>query len=316
MPPSPATAAAGQLAKQMNKLNMRTASGGPPAPTYTSLALKKAPGSTKGNAGPADPAPWAEAAGKPPAGKPVPKIDPPTEPAAGDAAAASNGASNGGAASEPSAQRSLATSASHKGVFYNLRVVTGDKMGAGTDADISVVLIGELGSSSELMLTGKKNLFERNQVRCPMGYRTCDVACEGCSVVLRCRPSLRIDATRAQSGTARQEKQQHKGTATSNASTNGAPPPAPLQVDTFTVEVPQSLGTIKALNIGYATRESMSGAIGKVFGAEWMLSTVSLVDTVSGKHYAFVYDGWIDATRPRVNLTPMGAGDAPASGSA
>lgn len=56
---------------------------------------------------------------------------------------------------------------------YKVSVKTGNEMGAGTDADIAIRLLGSEGESDEILLgntkdaqTGhRKNLFERNQVR-------------------------------------------------------------------------------------------------------------------------------------------------------
>ena len=41
---------------------------------------------------------------------------------------------------------------------------TGDVRGAGTDADISVILISDIGESQEMKLDNSKNNFERNMV--------------------------------------------------------------------------------------------------------------------------------------------------------
>ena len=49
---------------------------------------------------------------------------------------------------------------------YQISVVTGRKMGAGTDANVAVTLIGTGGSSGKQALTKKgffANLFERGQ---------------------------------------------------------------------------------------------------------------------------------------------------------
>lgn len=48
---------------------------------------------------------------------------------------------------------------------YQVSVSTGTKPNAGTDADVSIVLVGELGSSTETRLNSKKNNFEKGQVR-------------------------------------------------------------------------------------------------------------------------------------------------------
>lgn len=48
---------------------------------------------------------------------------------------------------------------------YRIKVTTGDKLRAGTNADISIVLIGSQGRSDELLLDQKgRNNFERGQV--------------------------------------------------------------------------------------------------------------------------------------------------------
>lgn len=49
---------------------------------------------------------------------------------------------------------------------YVVRVKTGDKSGAGTDADVFVTLFGEKGDSGERELSSSEhiNKFERNQV--------------------------------------------------------------------------------------------------------------------------------------------------------
>ena len=47
---------------------------------------------------------------------------------------------------------------------YKVTVYTGDKYGAGTDANVHITLFGECGDSGERKLdTKKKNNFERNK---------------------------------------------------------------------------------------------------------------------------------------------------------
>jgi len=49
---------------------------------------------------------------------------------------------------------------------YRVKVRTGDKMGAGTDADVSIVMVGEEGRSAELALdVAGRNVFERGKAR-------------------------------------------------------------------------------------------------------------------------------------------------------
>ena len=50
-------------------------------------------------------------------------------------------------------------------IDYTVRVFTGDKWGAGTDANVLVAMTGELGDSGERELrdSGNVNKFERNQ---------------------------------------------------------------------------------------------------------------------------------------------------------
>lgn len=45
-----------------------------------------------------------------------------------------------------------------------VRVRTGDVRGAGTDADISVILMGSKGQSQEIPLESSHDNFERNKV--------------------------------------------------------------------------------------------------------------------------------------------------------
>ena len=49
---------------------------------------------------------------------------------------------------------------------YKIRVKTSDQSGAGTGANVSVVIFGEHGDSGELKLekSDGKNMFERNQL--------------------------------------------------------------------------------------------------------------------------------------------------------
>lgn len=44
---------------------------------------------------------------------------------------------------------------------YRITVFTGNKRGAGTDADVSIVLYGSLGDTGEWRLDDEKNNFER-----------------------------------------------------------------------------------------------------------------------------------------------------------
>ena len=44
---------------------------------------------------------------------------------------------------------------------FKVTVFTGDKFGAGTDANVSCTLFGDLGESNEMKLDTSKNNFER-----------------------------------------------------------------------------------------------------------------------------------------------------------
>ncbi len=46
---------------------------------------------------------------------------------------------------------------------YRVKVHTGDKMGAGTDANVTVSFHGPLGSSSRKAIDNKKDNFERGK---------------------------------------------------------------------------------------------------------------------------------------------------------
>jgi hypothetical protein len=43
---------------------------------------------------------------------------------------------------------------------YKVTVYTGNKRGAGTDADVFIILYGDLGKSGAILLDNKKNNFE------------------------------------------------------------------------------------------------------------------------------------------------------------
>lgn len=47
---------------------------------------------------------------------------------------------------------------------YKISVYTGDKRGAGTDADVKMVLYGSFGDSGEWKLDDKNNNFERGKL--------------------------------------------------------------------------------------------------------------------------------------------------------
>ncbi|ESO97796.1 hypothetical protein LOTGIDRAFT_208950 [Lottia gigantea] len=51
-----------------------------------------------------------------------------------------------------------------KATKYKVTVFTGNKKGAGTDANVSIILFGEFGDSGEKKLSSRKNNFERNKV--------------------------------------------------------------------------------------------------------------------------------------------------------
>lgn len=63
-----------------------------------------------------------------------------------------------------------------------MSVRTSDKRGAGTDADISIILMGANGNSPELKLESSSNDFERNEVRpCCRRYTSKSRSpCTGC----------------------------------------------------------------------------------------------------------------------------------------
>ena len=85
---------------------------------------------------------------------------------------------------------------------YEVVVYTGDVRGAGTDANVMLVLYGEKGKSEEFSLRNKSDNFERNQVDkfkvrenvCLVNYRpnldVCCCCCGGggdCVIVLAVR---------------------------------------------------------------------------------------------------------------------------------
>jgi len=46
---------------------------------------------------------------------------------------------------------------------YKISVYTGDKRGAGTDANVYIIMFGENGDSGDKFLDDSKNNFERKQ---------------------------------------------------------------------------------------------------------------------------------------------------------
>lgn len=53
-----------------------------------------------------------------------------------------------------------------------VRVRTGDVRGAGTDADVSIILKGSKAHSEEIQLESSADNFERNKVRCAFLHTT------------------------------------------------------------------------------------------------------------------------------------------------
>lgn len=51
-----------------------------------------------------------------------------------------------------------------RGFPYRVAVKTGGSFGAGTDADVSIIFIGDVAISPELYLDDERDNFERNQV--------------------------------------------------------------------------------------------------------------------------------------------------------
>lgn len=54
------------------------------------------------------------------------------------------------------------------GSRFLITVLTGDKHGAGTDCDVSIILLGAHGKTQEIKLDDTRNNFEANQVRTAM----------------------------------------------------------------------------------------------------------------------------------------------------
>lgn len=69
---------------------------------------------------------------------------------------------------------------------YKVTVRTSDKRGAGTDADITIKLIGAEAQSAELKLESSANNFERNQVNAHLVFKRVAFAANG----LSCGPCL------------------------------------------------------------------------------------------------------------------------------
>jgi hypothetical protein len=59
-------------------------------------------------------------------------------------------------------------------VSYSVEVTTGDRRGAGTDANVHIVLYGANGDSGVRILDGPGNLFERKQTD-TFGFKTIDL---------------------------------------------------------------------------------------------------------------------------------------------
>lgn len=57
---------------------------------------------------------------------------------------------------------------------YKIEVFTGDRFGAGTDAEVSIELIGETGKSGLRVLDNANDNFERNKVDV-FGVETADI---------------------------------------------------------------------------------------------------------------------------------------------
>lgn len=84
-----------------------------------------------------------------------------------------------------------------------------------------------------------------------------------------------------------------------------------LQLDEFVLD----LGAIdigqqlSKLDIGLATKSSVSGALGGLLGQSWALASVEVMHMASGARQVFKFNGWIDKQQRRVQLLPAGVSE-------
>eukprot|EP00967_Tisochrysis_lutea_P038149 scaffold45742_cov18-Tisochrysis_lutea.AAC.1 len=135
-------------------------------------------------------------------------------------------------------------------VAASVRVRTGDVRGAGTDADVSIILIGSKGQSQEIQLESSADNFERNKVcvvellECNQTYPACrHIAAVG-SVLWhsKCISSVSL-----------------------------------WQLDEFKLDLgSQDLGDLQKVDIGFSAKQTVSGIFGGLTGKKWNLTSVEV----------------------------------------
>lgn len=67
------------------------------------------------------------------------------------------------------------------------------------------------------------------------------------------------------------------------------------------------LGRLSGIEIGFAAKQSLGGLLASLTGAAWGLSHVEVEHVNTGERIFFVYRGWVNGTKPRVQLVPSSA---------
>lgn len=191
---------------------------------------------------------------------------------------------------------------------YKVTVRTSDKRGAGTDADVSVLLKGAKAASKEIKLESSADNFERNKVReagpvqqlQAVPQREHELSC-----LVHHLPPHDVDVwiitswLRFRAGSSPWERRRvwrRPLVAWLNVMAalpcrlfrslvfiTFIPPYCPLhcaallQADEFTLDLGnQELGDLQMVEIGFASQQTVSGAVGGIFGKSWALESVEV----------------------------------------
>ncbi|KAG1672531.1 hypothetical protein FOA52_002840, partial [Chlamydomonas sp. UWO 241] len=223
-------------------------------------------------------------------------------------------------------------------IRYTVTVYTSDIRGAGTDANVDVMMYGDKRNSPLLRLDNSKDNFERAMTdecvvettnvgkitKLQFVVETTDVGKitklqvgqddSGIGAAWHLEHVEIFNQVSVQTGDARGAGTDadvsvimlgEKATSAEMKLDNSKNNFERSKLDEFTLNLGAAeLGELKKLEIGFSTQQSAGGKVGGMFGKDWHLTSVEVVHLNTGDRKFFMYDDWINDTRRRVQLVP------------
>lgn len=156
-------------------------------------------------------------------------------------------------------------------------MVTANVFAASTDFDVSIQLAGSAGRTAEIPLDDEKNNFERGEVRGHLRHLLCWLLRFLVLLQRMCVPAVWNPGFAAAPATP------DSRCARPPALSVPLRPPAAPQTDVFAVLAP-SVGEVKSVNIGIASKKTATSIVSRAVDDAWMLASVHVLDMVTGQN--------------------------------